>query len=103
MTKDEYIARLEQIKRKCQKEVNELGLEYAKSNNPYQVGDTIKDHMGAMVIERVQPVLSALVQISYSNVPVCRYYGVQLKKDGTPMKRQDPTRSIYQSNIIDPK
>lgn len=102
MTKEEYIARLGQIKQKCQEEVNKLGLEYAKSNNPYQVGDTIKDHMGAMVIERVQPVLSAFVQISY-NVPVCRYYGVQLKKDGKPMKRQDPTRSIYQSNIIEPK
>lgn len=102
MTKEEYIARLEEIKKKCQKEVNELGVEYAKSNNPHKVGDTIKDHMGAMVIERVQTVLSAFVQISF-NIPVCRYYGVQLKKDGTPMKRQDPTRSIYQSNIIDPK
>lgn len=102
MTKEEYIARLEEIKKKCQKEVNKLGVDYAKSNNPHQVGDTIKDHMGAMVIERVQIVLSASVQISF-NIPVCCYYGVQLKKDGTPIKRQDPTRSIYQSNIIDPK
>lgn len=102
MTKEEYIARLEEIKKKCQKEVNELGVEYAKSNNPYQVGDTIKDHMGAMVIERVQTVLSAFVQISY-NIPTCRYYGVQLKKDGTPKKRQDPARCISSINIREPK
>lgn len=102
MTKDEYIARLEQIKRKCQKEVNELGLEYIKNSIPYQVGDTIRDHVGGMVIERVQPVLSAFVQIPF-NIPTCRYYGVQLKKDGTPKKRQDPALCISSINIIEPK
>lgn len=88
------------MKQRFQNEVNELGLQYAREHNPYKVGDTISDHIGAMKIQRVQIVLGAYVSISF-NEPFCRYYGVQLKKDGTPLKRQDPTRSIYQHNIKD--
>nr|WP_289387403.1 DNA alkylation repair protein [uncultured Muribaculum sp.] len=38
------------------------------------------------------------VSVSF-NEPYCRYYGIQLKKDGTPLKRQDPTRAIFPQNI----
>lgn len=100
MTKREYINRIDEIKRKCQDEINALGVEYAQSNNPHKVGDIIHDHMGSMKIERVQIVLGANVSISF-NESYCRYYGIQLKKDGSPMKRQDPTRSICQMNIKD--
>lgn len=100
MTKEEYIKRIYEIKCKCQDEINALGVEYAKSNNPHKVGDIIHDHIGSIKIERVQIVLSANVSISF-NESYCRYYGIQLKKDGSPMKRQDPTRSIYQKNIQD--
>ena len=51
-----------------------------------------------MQIERVQVVLGAYVSVSF-NEPYCRYYGIQLKKDGTPLKRQDPTRAIFPQNI----
>ena len=98
MDKQEFINRLSEIKQRFQKEVDELGKQYAREHNPYKVGDIISDHIGAMQIERVLVVLGAYVSVSF-NEPYCRYYGIQLKKDGTPLKRQDPTRAIFPQNI----
>lgn len=94
MDKQEFINRLSEIKQRFQKEVDELGKQYAREHNPYKVGDIISDHIGAMQIERVQVVLGAYVSVSF-NEPYCRYYGIQLKKDGTPLKTSRPnTRNI---------
>ena len=98
MTKEEYLEKIKDIRKRCQDEINALGVEYAKSNNPYKIGDVISDGVETIKIGRVQPVLASYIHVS-AGFPVCRYYGVQLKKDGTPKKRQDPTSSIYQSNI----
>lgn len=79
MDKQEFIEKLSEIKIRFQKEVNELGVQYAHEHNPYKVGDIISDHIGAMQIERVQVVLGATVSISF-NEPYCRLLWRSIKK-----------------------
>ena len=98
MTQEEFIEKIKDIKKRCQDEINSLGVEYMKGNNPYKVGDVITVGVETIRIGRAQTVLRTVVQIS-PTLPTCCYYGVQLKKDGTPKKRQDPTCGIYLSNI----
>ncbi len=93
MTKEEYQDRIKQIDAKHKKMKTDLAIEYAKSNNPYKVGDIVEDHIGKIRIERI--CISKII-IDY---PCCTYYGVELKKDGTPCKRQT-NRGIHQSNIL---
>lgn len=70
-------------------------MEFAKSNNPYKVGDIVTDHIGALQIQRI----SVCAPQPYNPLPCCIYRGVELKKDGTPKKHQDPMRYVYQFNI----
>jgi hypothetical protein len=66
---------------------------YAQENNPYKVGDTIRDHIGSIVIEKV----SYTTQYG-SGFPTCSYYGLELKKDLTPRK-DGSKRWMAQFNI----
>lgn len=92
MTKEEYEKRIKSIDRECEEKKRKLRIECAKSNNPYKIGDVVEDHIGKLRIE----------SIVFNNVtwqfPSCVYYGVELKKDGTPCKRQTNI-PVYQSNI----
>jgi hypothetical protein len=50
---------------------------YCIANNSYKVGDVFTDHFGSIKIE----------EIRYSiDSRCCVYYGIELKKDGTPKK-----------------
>lgn len=92
MTEEEYLRRLDLIKKAYEVDKRNLAIEFAKSNNPYKVGDVIEDHIGKLKIEKI------MVNIINYDLPNCNYYGVELKKDGTLCKRQTG-RCIYQSNI----
>lgn len=93
MTKEEYKERIISIERECTIKKNKLKRECALSNNPYKVGDVVEDHIGKLRIERIG------VYTNPWNLPSCVYYGIELKKDGTPCKRQT-NRPVYQLYII---
>lgn len=65
---------------------------YFDANNPYKIGDTVKDHIGSVIIERFDYML-------WESDPQIIYYGIALNKDGQPSKRE-PKRSIYHPNIV---
>ena len=91
MNKQEYDSELKILNKEYLVKKNKLTTEYALSNNPYKIGDTIKDHLSKIVIEKIQP-------ISYFNDISCRYLGTKLKKDGTPFKSGEKIW-IFQPNI----
>ncbi len=65
-------------------------------NNPYEIGDIIRDHYHTIKIESWK---------YHINSKCAVYYGVELKKNLEPTKRQDDTR-MWQSNVeekIEPK
>ena len=92
MTIEEYKERINQLDLEYNKKKRELANEYAKFNCPHQVGDVVEDHIGKLKIERIRAVLPISDKLDYV------YYGIELKKDGTPCKRQTG-RGVYQSNV----
>ena len=91
MKKQEYESELKTLNREYLGNKNKIIKEYALSNNPHKIGDIIKDHYQKIKIEKV-------AAISYFNNIECRYYGTNLKKDGTPFKSGSKSW-IHQSNI----
>lgn len=94
MTRQEYEQRKKILKQEYDHNLYVLDKEYAMANNPYKIGDIIEDHIGRIKIEKIS--------FGYTfphETPGCIYYGIELKKDGTPKKQQDPDRVVYQSNI----
>jgi len=88
---EEMNQRIREINSKAEIECNKVRKEFAEANNPFKVGDIVEDHIGKLKIEEVK----------YSfmwGVPTCRFLGVELKKDETPMKRQTG-RIVSQNNI----
>lgn len=92
MTQEEYRERVKHIYEDFQRRIKELEEEYALSNNPYKVGDIIEDHIGKLKIEEIK------TEKYLGDLPFCAYYGIELKKDGTPCKRQTG-RHIHQNYI----
>lgn len=92
MTREEYNERLIAIRKESNDREYNLATEYAMSNNPYKVGDIIEDHRGKLKIEKIK------VRYGCYEFPYCYYLGVELKKDGTPYKRQTG-RYIIQGDI----
>jgi hypothetical protein len=78
------------------KELSDLHGKFAFSNNPYKVGDIIKDNSGSIEITYIQFVKGGGHR--FKN-PECVYNGYELKKDLTRSKKHI-LRKIYQSNII---
>lgn len=65
--------------------------DYCNANNPYKVGEKFTDHIGTIIIERIS--------YSYGSNPCCVYFGLDLKKDGTPTKK-GTKRNAWQSNDV---
>lgn len=93
MTIEEYRQARKEIIHKHKQELLELDSAYAFENNPYKIGDIVQDHIGKLQIQSIE------VFWGYDRIPFCCYRGIELNKDGTPRKRQDPKRVVYQSNI----
>jgi len=92
MDKNELKQRLKTLKDEHDEKVNQLYLEYAKSNRKYNIGDKVTDHIGSIIVEKFR------VTINIEGLPENVYIGPELKKDGTPKKNGD-VRPIYESNI----
>lgn len=93
MNKSEYILRLDDIKSKYDHERLSIGKQYALSNNPYEIGDKITDHIGSGIITKIQ------VYHNMHSMPSCVYNVNNLTKSGQISKRE-PYRMIYQINVI---
>lgn len=91
MTPEEYAQRKAEIEIKYKKEMKELNKKYALSNSTYQIGDTITDGNHTLIINDIRADYRRFF-------PSCRYYGVELRKDGKPKKRQDGY-CIFQSCV----
>lgn len=94
MTKEEYEAKKILLWKEYNDKLEALNKECASSNNPYKIGDVIIDHYHTIRIERIVYAGNK----DHNDMPFCRYYGVELKKNGTPKKRQMDT-VMYQCNV----
>ncbi len=91
MTEKEYKDRLAKIE--VAKE--ELDKEYAYSNNPYKIGDILKDHFHILKVESIK------VERKFDSwEPECVYCGTQLTTKLEPKKRCGNTSVMYQSNVV---
>lgn len=93
MTIEEYKERINQLELEYNRKKRELQKEYAKLNVPHKIGDVVEDHIGKLKIERIAFIWTARDEVEYE------YFGIELKKDGTPCKRQTG-RGVYQSNVL---
>jgi len=91
--RENYEKGIAQIEREANARKIELIRLYASENNTFKVGDVVKDHIGSIIIEKIT------YTISSKKIPCCVYYGLELKKDGTPRKNKSK-RSVYQGNVL---
>jgi len=89
MTLNELDNKIIVLRNQFDNDVRLLKASYCNSNNPYKVGDIFTDHIGSIIIENIKSY--------FSDNPCCVYYGVELKKDGTPRK-DGSKRQAWQSN-----
>tara|TARA_R110000868_G_scaffold348792_1_gene609989 strand:+ start:500 stop:793 length:294 start_codon:yes stop_codon:yes gene_type:complete len=95
MTNEEYKKAYDLIESEFQDKKKQLAATYANSNNPYKIGDVITDHICSIKIDKIK-----WCYTSWGDNPACMiYYGVELKANGEPTKKQK-IRGVHQSNII---
>ncbi len=90
MTLEQLEAEIKAIKKKCDDDIQKLRIEYLKGQVKYKAGDIVTDHNGSIIVE------SYKLSLNYMDV---FYFGIELKKDGTPAKKQTG-RWVYQQNIL---
>jgi hypothetical protein len=93
MTVEEYKKLYREISDRAYKEKGDAARQCAIDNNTYKIGDLVTDHAYTIRIEKMEPYMAA------NNTPMMRYFGVWLKKDGTPNKKGEKWWS-HQENII---
>ncbi len=79
-TEEVLHTKLQEIEDRYETEKRDLLKKFADANNPYDVGSVFTDHIGSIIIEKIYYNLFP----HYGKTPCCVYYGVELKKDGTP-------------------
>lgn len=94
MTKKEYEEQLASLQKDYEKKERELALAFAKSNNPVRVGDKVRSHDIYILVEKM-----VLFRALYCS-PCVKYFGTELKKDGTP-KKSGKKGNVLQSNVTE--
>jgi len=94
MTKSQLEIKIKELKERFEKDKIDILKKFCIANNPYKVGDVVKDHMGSIIIEKIK-----FATYTISGTPECVYYGPELKKDGKPRK-DGSKRNVWQSNIL---
>ena len=90
MVKEMLTLRINQLQQAFDLNKKQLRQQYCDANNHYKVGDKFTDHIGTIVVEKIR--------YSYGDNPSCVYFGVGLKKDGTPRKHNNNKRNAWQIN-----
>jgi hypothetical protein len=93
MTPEEYKQKLLELDYEFEDRKYKLQKEFALSNNPHPIGTIVTDHIGSLKIEKIRTTKTLA-----NSLPQCVYFGIELKKDGTPMKKQTG-RGAWQENI----
>ena len=93
MTEKEFLYEKKLIEQRVDLEKRNLNYKYAMSNNPYNVGDIIFDHVCTIKIESID------WSFPYgSDLPVCVYSGQRYTKKGVPVARKEVC-DVWQSNV----
>ena len=92
MTQEAYNDAIEALNLMVRIEKNELMIQYANSNNPHEKGDIVTDHIGSIIIEKIN------YYIGFHDFPSSIYWGTELKKDKTP-KKNGSKRNVHQINL----
>ena len=95
MTEEEFKAELKKIEEEALNKKLQLYRKYALAHSTYNVGDIFTDHIGSILIEKIKE----CVVFNTNNLPSCIYFGLELKKDGTPTKKMTK-RDAYQVNEV---
>lgn len=93
MTYEEYLQKEEELMKELVDKKRELMKEYVDSNNPYEVGDKVTDHIGTIIIE------SMGYSNGFNDKPCAIYFGIELNKNSTPNKKTKK-RQVWQVNLI---
>lgn len=94
MTKTDYDLKIKEIDEEARLKKKELAREFAFSNNSITPGDTIKDHVGTIKVNKVN-----FTFVPLDKYPQCIYTGINYNKNGSISKRM-PVRHVYQCNLI---
>lgn len=87
-------AKITQLELEFENNRNKVVKEFCDANNPYKVGDVFTDHIGSILIDKIQ------YWVIFGNEgPCCVYSGLELKKDGTPRKDKS-RRQCWQYNEV---
>lgn len=92
MEKDELNRQIASIKAECESKIADVRMKYAKENQMFKIGDVVAQNKCVIEIEKIKYSL-------YSDPPEAVYFGVWLKVNGEPNKKNE-IAVIYQSNII---
>ena len=93
MELEEYKTKLKELEDEFKKKKRELDMEFAISHSEAEVGEIFTDHIGSILVE------SRHISFDWNKLPNLTYYGLELKKDGTP-KKSKSKRAAWQSNSI---
>lgn len=85
---ENYRKEIKQIESEFLLKKSELAKMYAFENNPYKIGDIVTDHIGSIIIEKIQ-----FTRPYGDKLPYCVYYGFELKKDGN-IRKDKSKRSV---------
>ena len=94
MTKKEYEKQLCALEADYEKKKRELALTFAKRNNPVRIGDKVRSHNRYISVEKM-----TLYRPSGYH-PCVKYFGTELKKDGTP-KKSGTKDYVFQMNVTE--
>lgn len=92
MTPEEYKKKLKELEQEYRNKRNCLAIDYALSDNHVQIGDTITDHIGSIVVDKIK-----VGGHNWESVE-CIYEGYELTKQGKPYKNKR-RRVVWQTNL----
>jgi hypothetical protein len=91
--KEEFHTEIARLKAEHEKAIKSLRHKYAMENSTIKVGDTVKDHIGSVVVESIK------IATSFNGLPQCIYFGLELTKKGVPRK-DGCKRGVLQYNLL---
>lgn len=93
MSPEIYKEKVKELEKEYESKKLQLMKQFVDANNPYKIGDVVIDHVGAIVVEKIT------YSLGFNSFPCAIYFGIELKKDGTPTKELSK-RNVWQSNVL---
>lgn len=93
MTQKDFKTKLAEINAKYEQEKKSLYLQYAYESSTVLIGDIVEDHIGCGRVLKMKATFA-----SFDKYPSLIYECIELKKDGTP-KKKETFRQVYQVNV----